>query len=98
MYKGVIDFLISNSILAGEQFGFRENLSTENTKFSFTEEILGALSNRMHVGGISCNLTKAFECVNHELLLPTLNLYGIRNSNNNIYSYWGVIKLGVPQA
>jgi hypothetical protein len=37
--------------------------------FSFTEEILSALNNKMHVCGISCYLTKAFDCVNHELLL-----------------------------
>jgi hypothetical protein len=77
MYKRVSDFLNLNSILAGEQFGFRRNLSTEKAIFSFTEEILGALNNNniMHVGGISCDLAKSFECVNHELLLLKLNFY-----------------------
>jgi hypothetical protein len=27
------------------------------------------INNKMHVGGISCELTKAFDCVNNELLL-----------------------------
>jgi hypothetical protein len=79
MYKRVSDFLNFNNILAGEQFGFRKNLSTNKALFSITEEILSALSNKMHVGGISCDLTKAFDCVNHELLLSKLNVYGIRN-------------------
>jgi hypothetical protein len=68
MYKGVSDFLKSNSILAGKQFGFRKNLSTKKSIFRFTEEILGALNNKMR-GGRICYLTKACDCVNHELLL-----------------------------
>jgi hypothetical protein len=31
----------------------------------------------MHVDGITCNFARAFDCANHELLLPKLNFYGI---------------------
>jgi hypothetical protein len=40
---------------------------------NFTDEILSALNNKMDVGGISCDLSKAFDCVNHELLLSKLS-------------------------
>jgi hypothetical protein len=53
--------------------------SQQESIFRFTEEILAALNNKMHVGEISCDLTKAFDCINHELLLPKLIVYGIRN-------------------
>jgi hypothetical protein len=33
----------------------------------------------MHVGGIVCDLAKASDCVNHELLLSKLSFYGISN-------------------
>jgi hypothetical protein len=77
MYKRVSDFLNSNNVLASEQFGFRKILSTNKALFNFTHEILSALKNKMHVGEISCDLAKAFDCVNHELLLSKLHFYGI---------------------
>jgi hypothetical protein len=69
IYEAVSDFLNSNNILASKQFGFRKSLSTDTALFNFTDEILSALNNNMHVGGISCDLTKEFDSLNHELLL-----------------------------
>jgi hypothetical protein len=63
-------FLNSNNIHAGEQLGLKKkNPSTEKVLFSFTEEILGALNIKIHIGRIPCDLTIALDCVNHELLL-----------------------------
>jgi hypothetical protein len=38
----------------------------------------------MHVGGILCDLAKAFDCVNHEMLLTKLYFYG----NQGIAAKW----------
>jgi hypothetical protein len=69
MHKRVSDFLNSKNIFAGEKFWSRKSLSTEKALFSFMEEFLSALNNKMHVGGISCNLTKTSDSENHKLLL-----------------------------
>jgi len=52
--------------------------------FSFINNILEALNNKMWVGGIFCDLTKAFDYVNHNILLSKLEFYGITDKANNL--------------
>jgi hypothetical protein len=40
-------------------------------------DILQALNDKEYVGGIFCDLEKAFDCVNYDLLMKKLKLYGI---------------------
>ena len=60
-----------------EQFGFRTFSSTDKASYKLINGILDALNNKMMVGGIFCDLQKAFDCVNHNILLTKLKFYGI---------------------
>jgi hypothetical protein len=40
-------------------------------------EILDAMNERKLVGGIVCDLQKASDCVNHNILLTKLKFYGV---------------------
>jgi hypothetical protein len=64
----VSDFLNLNNNFANEQFGFRKHThSLDKALFSFTDEILCDVCNKMYVSWISCDIAKAFDCVNYEI-------------------------------
>ena len=48
-----------------------------------TEKIREALDNKKHVCGIFVDLKKAFDTVDHNILLKKLEYYGIRGTANN---------------
>jgi len=77
IYNRLYTHLEINNILVQEQFGFRMKHSTEQAAFSLINCILTAMNNKQVVGGIFCDLHKAFDCVQHKILLDKLKFYGI---------------------
>ena len=78
MHRKLYDFLQEHSILFQNQFGFRKNNSTTFAIIEITEKIKETIDNKKYGCGIFINLRKAFDTVNHEILLRKLLHYGIR--------------------
>lgn len=66
------------NLLSPHQFGFREGFSTELGLISFTDTIKHAIDTGNIVGAIFVDFTKAFDTINHHILLYKLEALGIR--------------------
>jgi hypothetical protein len=80
MFKKLVQHLESNNILTTAQFGFRKDVHIDDAVFSLLNNIITLLDQQKHVGGIFCDLTNAFDCVNHNIFLNKLHYYGIRGT------------------
>lgn len=71
-------FFEKYSIITHSQCGFRRGRFPELALLQQKELILNNLVNKQLVLGIFIDLSKAFDCLNHETLLKKLERYGIR--------------------
>ncbi len=69
-----------NEILYKYQFGFRENHSTSLALIEIIENVHQYLDNKEIVIGVYIDLTKAFDTVQHDILLHKLQHYGISST------------------
>ena len=80
MYNRLIDFIEKHHLLYQFQFGFRKNHSTFMALVILLEKITEALDNSQFGICILIDFRKAFDTVEHNILLEKLNHYGIRGN------------------
>ena len=81
LYHRVYPYLTEHNLIDKGQYGFRENHSTELAITSIYDELLSNLDNKLITCSLFLDLSKAFDCCDHEILLDKLYHYGISVSH-----------------
>ena len=74
------------NILTECQFGYRKGYSTQQAIAEITENFKKAIDSNFYTCGVFLDFAKAFDTVNHEILLKKLQAYGIRGTPLNWFS------------
>ena len=70
-----------DSYLSKYMCGFRKGYSTQYCLMVMLEKFRKALDKRMTAGALLTDLSKAFDCLNHELLIAKLEAYGFDDAS-----------------
>ena len=77
-YNRIINFINVNNILHVNQFGFRSNISTSTALANVLTSLISKINDKKCTIFTLLDLKKAFDLINHDLLLVKLQFYGIR--------------------
>ena len=87
-YKRLSSFISKQKLLYDLQFGFREAHSTHMAVLKLLDNVIDSLDRGEYSAAIFLDFSKAFDTVNHSILLQKLNHYGIRGvANKWVESY-----------
>ena len=84
-YKRPSNFLDINNLIYSLQFGFRQKYSTTHALINLTESIRQTRDEGSFGYGIFVRLLKAFDTVDHKILLYKLEYYEIRGVCNDLF-------------
>ena len=85
IYSRAEAFLNKHSLTVPTQYGFRAGHSTIHALTDVITSIYDNINNNQHTGLIFLDIKKAFDTVNHKILIKKLEHYGIRGTANDLF-------------
>ncbi|XP_047116257.1 uncharacterized protein LOC124796210 [Schistocerca piceifrons] len=85
MYEQVSAYLGKLTIISDKQFGFRKGKSTTDAMDSLVKLVLDVFEARDYAQATLCDLSRAFDCVEHDTVLNKLVYYGFDDNSINMF-------------
>ena len=76
-------YFTNNNAISSKQYGIRPGFTTSDCLIDLIEEISSSLDRGLYVVSLFLDLSKAFNTVNHQILLNKLKYYGLQQSEYN---------------
>ena len=73
----------NNNLFYKKQYGFQKNCSTEHAILELVKQITNSFEKSNYMLGVFINFSKAFDTVDHDILLSKLSYYGIQGKTHN---------------
>ena len=81
MYNRLYKYLTTEKLLYSKQFGFQTCISTEHAVVKLVHQIYKSFEKDHYTLGVFIDLSKAFDTVDHTILIRKLEMYGIKGVN-----------------
>ena len=83
IFNQLMSYFTNNNMISSKQYGFRPGFTTSHCLIDLIEEITSSLDKGLYVVSSFLDLSKAFDTVNHQILLNKLKYYGLQQSEYN---------------
>jgi len=84
MYTRIYNFFISNNLMYSKQFGFRKGHGTSHALNFSIAHLTKEITSKKHCIGIFIDLSKAFDTIDHNIMLEKLDGYGVRGTAHDL--------------
>ena len=84
----MMDYFTSNKLFLSKQYGFRSNRSTELAASELMDRNIDSMNQNLSPVNLYIDLSTAFDCLDHAILLSKLKYYGINDSAIKLLKYY----------
>lgn len=84
IYTRIMNFVETKNVITERQNGFRRNRGTTRAMYQLVNEITKCLNNGQNTAAVFMDLSKAFDCVEHNILMEKIGHYGLRGMSSEL--------------